>query len=189
MSSLHLGVVALVRGGWCCLAERGSKAHGSKYPPRNLAESEIYWRGAPDTFDKAALLKHLGAIKEFLETSGGEESRIFPWPEFDHAIGDPRGGFVEIFRGRPVVIEGLYLLYWEEVAAKLDLAVYMESDLEQCIARLKVRNQCIPGYTKEEILKRCDEVDRGNARKVIESAGNYGKTGEELVVVRGFGSM
>ena len=28
------GCCCIVRGGWCCLAERGSKAHGSKYLPR-----------------------------------------------------------------------------------------------------------------------------------------------------------
>jgi hypothetical protein len=32
-----------------------------------------------------------------------------------------------------------------------------------------VRNQCIPGYTKEEIAKRVQIVDRSNAKRVLQS--------------------
>ena len=33
------------------------------------------------------------------------------------------------------------------------------------------RNQAIPGYTVEEILRRCDDVDRKNAERVVQDAG------------------
>ena len=34
------GVCCIVWGGWCCPAERGTKAHGSKYPPRSCPPPE-----------------------------------------------------------------------------------------------------------------------------------------------------
>ena len=44
-----------------------------------------------------------------------------------------------------------------------DISIYIKSDIEDCVRRLKIRNQCIPGYTPEEIEIRCENVDRFNA--------------------------
>jgi hypothetical protein len=33
--------------------------------------------------------------------------------------------------------------------------------------RLKVRNLCLPGYTKDEVLERVEKVDRVNAEGVV----------------------
>ena len=33
----------------------------------------------------------------------------------------------------------------------LDLKVFISSDIELCIERLKIRNRCIPGYTADEM--------------------------------------
>jgi len=100
------------------------------------------------------------------------------WPQFDHAVGDPvfpqgvSGKAPEppfLHADRPVIVEGNYLLLWPEVRALFDLTIFLDLDLEKAIARLKVRNRCIPGYTEEEIFKRCDLVDRTNAQKTLES--------------------
>merc|ERR1719329_543080 len=80
--------------------------------------------------------------------------------------------------------EGLYLLHaadgWQDVAQLFDLRLYVDTDLEACIAAIKIRNKCIPGYTPEEIEKRCDEVDRANAVIVQGSRNNA-----DLIVRRG----
>jgi len=41
--------------------------------------------------------------------------------------------------------------------------------VDVCIERVKIRNQCIPGYTPEEIEVRCEKVDRVNAMTVMRS--------------------
>lgn len=51
----------------------------------------------------------------------------------------------------------------------LDYTIFVNADVDLCIERLKVRNQCIPGYTKEEIEARCEAVDRVNANIVERS--------------------
>jgi hypothetical protein len=50
-----------------------------------------------------------------------------------------------------------------------DLTIFMNSNVNDCIERLKIRNQCIPGYTPQEICERCERVDRANAMIVSKS--------------------
>ena len=72
-----------------------------------------------------------------------------------------------------VICEGLYLLHaddgWEDVASLFDLKIFLVSNVDVCIERVKVRNKCIPGYTAEEIEIRCEKVDRVNAMTVMKS--------------------
>ena len=72
-----------------------------------------------------------------------------------------------------VICEGLYLLHdgdgWGAVKGLLDYSIFLDSDLEVCVQRVKIRNQCIPGYTVEEILERAEKVDRVNAKIVLQS--------------------
>ena len=44
-----------------------------------------------------------------------------------------------------------------------DISIYIKADIQDCVAKLKIRNQCIPGYSPEEIDIRCEKVDRSNA--------------------------
>lgn len=133
-----------------------------QFPDPNDA---IYRRGAPDTFDVESLRKALEQIK----CKSGESNIIIKLPGFDHAKGDPEPDTYTFDRNqhRLVILEGLYLLYdqggWEKIAPYLDLTVFIDADIDGCMDRLKIRNQCIPGYTKEEIELRCDVVDRANA--------------------------
>lgn len=96
-------------------------------------------------------------------------------PGFDHAKGDPEPEAHTFLRSEhPVVIcEGLYLLHdsdgWDGIADLFDFTVFLDSDIDDCVARLKERNKCIPGYTAEEIAIRCDAVDRVNAQTVMMS--------------------
>lgn len=117
-------------------------------------------------------------------TCGEGGVKKFAWPTFDHAKGDPEfGQEVAVYQNGYVVVEGLYLLLWPEVAKLLDVVLVMGAaqgssqpdaeQLEACIARLKKRNLCLPGYTEEEVVRRCDEVDRANAIKVLESISEW----------------
>jgi Panthothenate kinase len=130
------------------------------------ADDMIYRRGAPDTFDAKSLKRDLANVKE---------NRVVYIPDFDHALGDP---IPNVFKFEPcvysvIICEGLYLLHeggeWEGLGNMFDLTVFIKADVDKCIDRLKVRNLCIPGYSKEEILIRCDKVDRENALIVLDS--------------------
>jgi len=131
-------------------------------------EDVIYRRGAPDTFDPKTLQKDLEQI-----VLGTEPTVSFPG--FDHAVGDPEPNSRHFIREkhRIVICEGIYLLHdqdgWEGIKEHFDLTVYISADIDACIARLKERNKCIPGYTPEEIEARCDAVDRVNAGTVERS--------------------
>ena len=129
----------------------------------------IYRRGAPDTFDTSALMRDLNRIKT------GVDEDIIKLPAFDHARADPEPD-THIFdrnKHKVVICEGLYLLHdadrWEGVADFFDFKIYMDTDLETCMERVKIRNQCIPGYTPEEIAARVENVDRINALTVEKS--------------------
>jgi pantothenate kinase len=131
-------------------------------------EEVIYHRGAPHTFDADGLARDLKRVR------GGDEVLI-KLPGFDHSVGDPEPDKHIFDRNahRVVICEGLYLLHdrdgWENVRSHFDYSIYMDSDLDACIERVKIRNQCIPGYTPEEIAVRCEVVDRANAIIVQQS--------------------
>lgn len=123
-------------------------------------------RGAPDTFDSAALAQAVARLKR----GGSGEVRL---PGFDHAKGDPEPNAIviqDLSDVEVIIWEGLYLFFFDSVCAQLDLGIYIRSDLERCMDALKIRNLVLPGYTKEEILKRVDAVDRANALAVEEQA-------------------
>jgi pantothenate kinase len=132
------------------------------------AEDLIYRRGAPDTFDPARLHKDLHRIRD------GEEA-IIKIPGFDHSLGDPEPDAHEFVRSQHKVVlcEGLYLLHdderWGELKKTFDMSIFVEANIDVCVERLKIRNQCIPGYTEEEIIARVDSVDRVNAETVEKS--------------------
>jgi len=152
----------------------------------NKSNDAIYRRGAPDTFDSASLLRDMERIRNSNDDEG--EETIIKIPGFDHAKGDPTPD-QHIFdrHQHPVVIcEGLYLLHddsgdgdendtdgttkgWKDIKSMLDFSIFMDSDLEVCIERVKIRNRCIPGYTPEEIVERAETVDRANAMTVLNS--------------------
>jgi pantothenate kinase len=132
------------------------------------ATDVIYRRGAPDTFDPASLEKALQRI-----VHGHEEEVSIPG--FDHEKGDPEKDQHTFIRSEHsvVIAEGIYLMHqadgWENIKSYFDFIVYIKIDVDTCVARLKSRNKCIPGYTPEEIEIRCEIVDRKNAETVEKS--------------------
>lgn len=147
---------------------------GYHYPLEYLktfpdAADLIYRRGAPDTFDPLALHRDLTRIQN------GMDEKIIKLPAFDHVRGDPEPD-THIFdrdHTKVLICEGLYLLHdkdgWEQIADIFDLKIFIDTNIDECIERVKIRNQCIPGYTPEEIAVRTEKVDRVNAMTVFNS--------------------
>lgn len=134
------------------------------------SEDVIYRRGAPDTFDSTSLYRDMDRIRN--DPLGENLIKV---PGFDHAKGDPEPDqhIFDRHHHDVVICEGLYLLHdqdgWEAIRALLDFSIFMDGDVDVCIERVKIRNQCIPGYSPEEIMERADKVDRANAITVLKS--------------------
>jgi pantothenate kinase len=115
------------------------------------ANDSIYRRGAPDTFNAAALRKELTRI------AYGDEPTV-SIPGFDHAVGDPTPDQHLFNRSQHkiVLIEGLYLLHddhgWENIKSFFDWTIYIDADVDVCIDCLKERNKCIPVSALHDIL-------------------------------------
>ena len=115
---------------------------GYHIPLQQLADSDnaadlIYRRGAPDTFDPAALFEKLNEI-----AYGDAETVTLPG--FDHAQGDPVPNQHTFTRSKNkvVIVEGIYLLHdsdgWDVMKRLFDWTIYIDADVDTCIERLKV---------------------------------------------------
>jgi pantothenate kinase len=128
----------------------------------------IYRRGAPDTFDPELLAADIDRIRDSTD-------ELIKIPGFDHSNGDPEPDAHQFRRSlhKIVMCEGLYLLHddpkWDSLKKRFDMSIFVEANVDLCVERLKIRNQCIPGYTSEEIDVRCEAVDRINAEMVERS--------------------
>jgi pantothenate kinase len=143
------------------------------------ADDAIYRRGAPDTFDPISLKRDLLNLRY-------GQAPILSFPGFDHAKGDPEPDQHKFIRSQHsvVICEGLYLLHKDnewDLQECFDFSIFIESDLDKAMSRLKVRNRVIPGYTPDEIDIRVDVVDRANAEIV-----NLCKERASLVVQSNF---
>jgi pantothenate kinase len=118
--------------------------------------------GAPDTFDLAALLLTL----RDLEVSGGP---VFA-PGFDREIEEPVPDAIAI---QPeigtVVVEGTYLLLWDEVRDLLDLTFYLELDDRIRLERLIERHVRF-GKTPADARGWATGPDEANARIIATTA-------------------
>jgi UPF0176 protein len=122
-------------------------------------EAQLARRGAPWTFDPAALKAALLALVAGHETH---------WPDFDHGVGDPTAGsLIPGQTGRVIMIEGLYLLHQDhgwELADLFNETWYL--DVSTALARERTigRHQRANGDTAQRAATRWHTSDRLNAR-------------------------
>ncbi len=119
-------------------------------------------RGAPWTFDPAALAQRLQAIRA--------AQQVVTWPGFDHGVGDPVQDAITVPLGtRLVLVEGLYLLHrgdgWD-LGKLLDECAYLDVPLATAMQRLSARHQAAWGFTPAQAQARIDANDGLNAALV-----------------------
>jgi pantothenate kinase len=135
---------------------------GYHLPRSALTADGLARRGAPDTFDPAALRADLVRLRQ--AGSGA-------FPGFDHAVKDPRPGAVVVPPGAPlVVVEGLYLLLraWR-MADLFDFAAFLDCDLGTALDRVAARHlACGLAETPGEARRRADTNDRRNAQTILD---------------------
>ena len=144
--------------------------HLTKAQLRQMPDPEAAFarRGAPWTFDPAALTQHL----QQLRTAAGRESAA--WPDFQHDVGDPvENALIVAPSVRLVLVEGLYLLHqegaWAEVSRSFDERWYLDTPLEVAMQRVVERHIRVWKWTREAALHRMETNDRPNAELVYQS--------------------
>ncbi len=125
-------------------------------------------RGAPWTFDAAALAARLQSLR----ASAGQNA--VAWPEFQHEVGDPvENAQIVGPETRLVLVEGLYLLHqadgWDCVGRQWDERWYLDTPINVALTRLAERHRDVWGLTREAAERRIAANDRLNAEIVAQS--------------------
>lgn len=137
------------------------------------AEEAFARRGAPWTFNSAAFIERIKAIRQnYLKES-------ILWPSFDHSLGDPIEDNICINKeAKVVLVEGLYLLHqqdgWQEAAALFDEHWFLDTPVDISIERLAQRHMKAWGFTHEQAMERINRSDSLNAKLVLSTKDKAG---------------
>ncbi|KAI1050678.1 hypothetical protein LB505_012888 [Fusarium chuoi] len=125
-------------------------------------------RGAPFTFDAAALLDLVARLKKTPVTINNQPQIIIKAPGFDHARKDPMPDAIEISsRAKVVIIEGNYVLLdqdpWSRIPALVDNKWFVDIPVDIARERLASRHlRAGIETTIEAAIKRANENDIPN---------------------------
>ena len=127
-------------------------------------------RGAPFTFNARRFVSDIESLR--VNRKGG-------FPSFDHNIGDPCEGAIEVNEGHSVVIcEGNYLLLeespWCDLLQHFDFSMYIKCSEDVVRERLVCRHMAT-GLLEEVARTRTEDNDLVNARLVFGSAHRAGR--------------
>jgi pantothenate kinase len=136
-----------------------------------------HWRGAPWTFDAAALVADLERCQRACSSGRAGPAAARRFPSWDHAVGDPGPRDIEVDPGlhRVVFVEGNYLLLvrgaepWPRLAPMFDERWLVECPLDVAVERVTRRNAAAFGWTLERTRARVLDVDRVNMVDVLAS--------------------
>jgi len=119
-------------------------------------------RGAPWTFDPAALAQRLRRLRD------GAGKTSVEWPDFQHDAGDPIEGAHSVSPAtRLILVEGLYLLHeadgWDAVGSCFDERWYLDTPFALAMERLTNRHMAAWGLTRDAARQRIATNDGLNA--------------------------
>ena len=122
-------------------------------------------RGAPWTFDAAALSQRLQDLREL--------PHPVSWPGFEHGVGDPVADAITVLPStRIVLVEGLYLLHedhgWQH-AHLFDECWFLDVSMDVAMDRLVLRHRVANRQSREVALQRLAVNDQLNAQIVLKS--------------------
>ncbi|KAF5257521.1 hypothetical protein FOXYS1_11957 [Fusarium oxysporum] len=129
-------------------------------------------RGAPFTFNAAALLDLVVLLKKTPVTTDDEPQTIIKAPGFDHARKDPIPDAIEISsRAKLVIIEGNYILLdqepWSRISTLVDDKWFVDVPVDIARERLASRHlRAGIETTIDKAIKRADENDIPNGEYI-----------------------
>ena len=115
-------------------------------------------------FDDPALLDHDFLVEQLRQLSSGKTIHA---PTYDFAQ-YTRATPTETIKPAPfLIVEGLFLLYWEDVRNISDLTVYVDAPDDLCLERRKFRDVRDRGRMLEYVLKQYKDAVRPMAEKYV----------------------
>ena len=123
-------------------------------------------RGAIFTFNGEKFLADLRRAKE---------CRCGTFPSFDHSLGDPIEGDIQLNRNHDlVIVEGNYLLsnelFWRDVKSILDIVIFINTSEEVYMTRLISRHMAAFKISRDDALSRVNSNDKINAEYIMPHA-------------------
>lgn len=136
-----------------------------------LAQRARYNFDHPDSLDHLLFRAHLKALAK------GESVER---PVYDFATHSRTTETKQIHPGRFVLVEGLFVLFWDELRELLSTKVFVDLDDEQCLERRIARDVRERGRTPESVIVQFNQTVRPMAESYIRPTHGFAD-----VVVRG----
>ena len=115
-------------------------------------------------FDEPAALDYDLLLQQLRSLAAGNAIEM---PVYDFTR-HTRAAMTERIEPAPfLIIEGLFVLYWDDVRNLCDTTVYVDAPDELCLDRRKRRDICERGRTLESVLKQYNETVRPMAAKYV----------------------
>jgi len=115
-------------------------------------------------FDEPAALDHDLLVEQLRALSAGKSIEM---PVYDFTRHTRAAATERIDPAPFLIIEGLFVLYWDDVRNLCDTTVYVDAPDELCLERRKRRDICERGRTVESVLSQYNETVRPMAAKYV----------------------
>lgn len=105
-------------------------------------------------FDLPTALDKDKLIADLTELVNGNTIRV---KEYHFNAPPDLNSYVDITPSELIIVEGLFLFEYSEVAQLLDFSIFIELNLEEQLKRRILRDQKTRGYSKQEIIYQWDQ--------------------------------
>lgn len=100
-------------------------------------------------FDLPTALNEKQLCLDLQQLISGEEIKVKEY-FFNAPVNETKT--ISIAPNKVIIVEGLFLFYFEAVRASLDFSIYVDVDPKHQLSRRMVRDQKTRGYSREDIL-------------------------------------
>jgi uridine kinase len=115
-------------------------------------------------FDEPKALDHELLIQQLRDLS---EGKAIEAPVYDFVV-HTRAPKVDLIEPAPfVILEGLFVLYWDDVRNQCDTTVYVDAPDETCLERRKYRDVRERGRSVESVMSQYEQTVRPMAAKYV----------------------
>lgn len=134
------------------------------YKPLSIAERELAFDNNYD-FDKPESIDLELAYSCILSLKEGKMTRIPTYSFVDHdRIPDK---FITIYGASVIVVEGIYALYDKRLLDLMDLKIYVDADLDICLARRLSRDIVYRGRDLQGCIRQWEKFVKPNADQFV----------------------
>ncbi|HWR14116.1 MAG TPA: uridine kinase [Terriglobales bacterium] len=115
-------------------------------------------------FDEPAALDHELLIQQLAEAAGGKTVHA---PVYDFVAHSRSPQIETIEPGAFLILEGLFVLWWDDVRNLCDTTVYVDAPDELCLERRKYRDVRERGRSVESVVRQYEQTVRPMAAKYV----------------------